>query len=171
MKAKLLVILLISISLSFIACSEDSVTEAVLGSNSITLSGDFSDSFDAQSIAGFSADDSVFTFMMSQNISDDSYENTLMMWKQSSTLPTVGTYNVSFNDDYIGYNADDFYGAFGINDTTFYQMESGTVKITTSSSTKIEGTFDMSGQTRDFFNNPSGQLNVVGKFSSVPLDL
>ncbi len=171
MKTKTLVILLISISLLFIACDEDSITEAVLGTNTITLSGDISSSFDAPSMAGFIAEDSVFTMVMSPNINTDNYEDMLFLWKVSSALPTVGRYNVSFTENGGNGETDDgaFHGFFGVNDSTFYQMESGTVEITSSSSVKIEGTFDMSGAKFNFDLTTSGELNVVGKFSTVPL--
>ena len=50
MKTKLLAILLISVSLFFNGCDEDSIAEAVIGSNSITLSGEINKSFDTDCI-------------------------------------------------------------------------------------------------------------------------
>jgi hypothetical protein len=167
MKTRFYAILFISITFFFIACEEDSITEAVLGSNSISLSGDITDSFDAPSFAGFSVEDASFTLMMSPNLDTETYEDILILYKESGTLPSVGTYGVNAHVN----DANTFHALYTVNDSTIYQMDSGTVEITGSSSSRIEGTFDMSG---DLFGlliiDPARILNVTGKFSAIPIE-
>ena len=167
MKTKLLTILFVAISILFVACDKESLTEAVLGSNSITLSGDITDSFDSQSIAGLTAEDSLFSVFMAPSINIDNYEDVLLMMINSTSLPSVGTYDV--NADVSDLNA--FRVTYGVNESTTYLMTSGTVKITSSSSSKVAGTFDMTGQLVDLSTTPTGNLKVVGKFSTIPIDL
>lgn len=169
MKTKLLFIPFILVLILAIACDEESITEAVLGANSITLTGDISDSFDAQTLAILTVEDSdsAFAVFMSKSADIENYENNLFFGKASSSLPAVGTYNVGGNDN----DPNAFYSEYTVNDSTFYLMTSGTVEITTSSATKIEGKFDMTGQLFDNTPTTGNELNVVGKFSTTPVEL
>ena len=170
MKTKLLVILLISISLFFIACDEDSITEAVLGTNSITLSGDINKSIDADCMAGMLEEDSTSGFialLRPKGASLESFDDQLTLMKKSDALPTVGEYDIGENVE----SGEDFFAFFTANDITTYFMYSGSVEITESSTAKIAGTFNMTGYYG--FGSPDSTrvLNVTGEFSTIPADL
>ncbi len=165
MKTKFLIILLTFVTIFFIACDEDSITEAVLGSNSITLSGDITDSFDAPAFGGLSVEDSMFIVTMSPNFNSQVYENILLLGLETATLPEVRTYNVGVDE----MNQNEFRAIFTRNDSTTYMMSSGTVKITSSSSSKIEGTFDMKGPLFSFDQTGDSELIIKGEFSTTPI--
>ncbi len=169
MKTKLLFIPFILGLILAIACDEETITETVMGSNSITLSGDVSDSFDVESIAALYVEDtlSIFTLMMSPNMNTMNYEDIALLMKESATLPSVGTYIITAEDS----DPNAFHATYTVNDTTLYLMTSGTIEITTSSNTKIEGTFDMTGPLFDLTPTTGNELNVVGKFSTTPVEL
>ncbi len=171
MKVKILAILFIVTLFTFVGCDKDSITEAVLGENSVTLSGDISKSYDARGIAGLSKEDSDSTFGIILTPKDSQTEM-LTFVKQSSDLPAVGTYNVGS----ISTDTDletKFIGIYSINNgASSYVMYSGSVNITKSSSAKVAGTFDASGY---YFSGTSVDstkiLKVKGKFSTIPVDL
>ncbi len=171
MKVKILAILFIVTLFTFVGCDKDSITEAVLGENSVTLSGDISKSYDARAVAGLSKEDSDSTFGLILTPKDSQTEM-LTFVKQSSDLPAVGTYNVGS----ISLDTDletKFIGIYSINNgASSYVMYSGSVNITKSSSAKVAGTFDASGY---YFSGTSVDstkiLKVKGKFSTIPVDL
>ncbi len=171
MKVKILAILFIVTQFTFVGCDKDSITEAVLGENSVTLSGDISKSYDARAVAGLSKEDSDSTFGVILTPKDSQTEM-LTFVKQSSDLPAVGTYNVGS----ISLDTDletKFIGIYSINNgASSYVMYSGSVNITKSSSAKVAGTFDASGY---YFSGTSVDstkiLKVKGKFSTIPVDL
>ncbi|MCF6271490.1 MAG: hypothetical protein L3J41_17415 [Melioribacteraceae bacterium] len=169
MKVKLLTTMFIAMLLLFTACDKDSITEVVLPSNSITLTGDISNSFDAQATAVLSPDGSsiVFSLMMVPKGSVGNSENSLLITKEMAEFPAVGTYNIS------AYQTDTtaFGSIYGLNDSTLYIMSSGTFEITTSSSTKIEGNFNMTGPLFDLTPTEGNELTVKGKFSTIPIPL
>ena len=172
MKVKILAILFIVTLFTFVGCDKDSITEAVLGENSVTLSGDISKSYDARVVAGLSKEDSDSTFGVVLTPKDSQTAEMFTFAKQSSVLPAVGTYNVGS----ISTDTDlktKFIGIYSINNgASSYVMYSGSVNITKSSSAKIAGTFDASGY---YFSGTSVDstriLKVKGKFSTIPVDL
>ncbi len=176
MKVKLLAILFIVTLFTFVGCDKDSITEAVLGENSITFSGDISKSYDANALVGLATEDTISTFgiLLAPKVSE-SYSKLLSFVKGANELPAIGTYNVGtiksedeFNEKFIA-----SYTINNGNSFTTYLMTSGTVKITKSSSSKVAGTFDVSG----FYVGGNGiadstrVLKAKGKFSSIPVDL
>jgi len=169
MKAKFLTILFVAISMFFIACDEDSITEAVLGTNSITLTGDITKSFDANSMAGLTQEDSMTVFaVVLQPEAFASYDqDVLTLFKVSDALPPVGDYELGEDIE----SGENFVGTYAANDTTFYFIHSGTVKITESGTSKIAGTFDMTGYPFDVDVDSSRALNITGEFSTIPADL
>ena len=123
MKTKLLAVLFIAVPFFFIGCDEDSITDATLGPNSITLSGDINKSFSAVSFAEMIYMDttSMFTVMIlpedsGPNSIDDipELDDVLVLANKSDVLPAVGNYNVG-NDAASFLNGD-----FGDYDSEFY---------------------------------------------------
>ena len=169
MKAKFLTILFVSVSMFFIACDEESITEAVLGSNSVELSGVITKSYDTQAVAGLMEEDSssIFAIFVQPKNSLSFDTDILGMMKVSDIIPPVGNYKIG--ESFLEGN--DFFATFTPNDSTIYFMSSGSVKITKSSSSKIEGTFDMSGYQLTFPVDSTKVLNVSGEFSTIPTDL
>ena len=90
---KLLAIIFSVTLFTFVGCDEASLTEAVLGENSVTLSGDISKSYDAIAMAGLAQDDSISTFGIILTPKDSQTEM-LTFAKQADELPAVGTYEV-----------------------------------------------------------------------------
>ncbi len=171
MKVKLLAVLFMVTLFTFVGCDKDSITEAVLGDNSVILTGDMTKSYDARAVAGLSKEDSDSTFGIIMTPKDSQTEM-LTFVKQASELPAVGTYDVGK----IQLDTDlenKFISVYTIdNGAKSYIMYSGTVKITKSSSAKIAGTFDVAGY---YFNGTSVDstkiLKAKGKFSTIPVDL
>ena len=157
----------------FIGCDEDSITDVLLGSNSVTLSGDINKSFDAVSLAGMVYEFSTFSFVLVMQPEDsdpNSFEDYFTLIKQSDVLPTVGNYNIEYNG--YGLNlSDDFVGYYAANDTTMYFMHSGSVNITESNTLKIAGTFDISGYYFFLVPDSTRELKITGKFSTIPVEL
>ena len=169
MKTKLFAILIISIPLFFIGCDEDSITDAVLGSNSVTLSGDINKSFDAVSIAGMIFEDSTSGFvvlMQAEDAGTNSSNDILTLLKESDGLPAVGNYSVSLNPNLNG----DFRAIYVVDDSTSYIMYSGSVNISESSASKVAGTFNLAGFYVSDFPDSTRELNITGEFSSFLLD-
>ncbi len=166
MKAKLLVILLISISLFFIACSEDSVTEAVLGTNTLTLSGDIDASFKTVAMAGASSDDdstSQFAIVISPAEGETAVDGFLAFGNNNGSIPPVGTYPISDDLESPTATFGTYWGGGEI-----YLMNSGELKITASSATSISGTYDVSGNPYDYVSvDPSRTLTAKGSFSAI----
>lgn len=170
MKTKLLAILLISVSLFFIGCDEDSIAEAVIGSNSITLSGEINKSFDADCIAGMGYEDSTSAFvaiLQPKNSDPISFIDQLTLMKESETLPAIGKYNIGTNVE----SGEDFFGFYSAKDTTIYTMYSGSVEITESSTSKIAGTFELAGYYGMFSPDSTRTLNITCEFSTIPVNL
>jgi hypothetical protein len=172
MKSKSFVILasLLTISL-FVGCSEDTVTEAVLGSNSVTISGDYSKSFDAITLAGLGTEDSttVFTVLMRPKSADTYDEDIFSLIKLSDIIPPVGTYSImDFNNVESG---DGFVSSYYVNDSTMYLMNAGTIEITESSSSKVVGSFDVSGVLFEYAVTTPKEVTIKGKFSTIPVDM
>ena len=171
MKAEFLTILFVALSMVFIACDEDTLTEAVLGTNSITLTGDIAKSFDAYTVAALDTEDgSEFVLILSATADLSDFENTLMITKETQTFPEVGTHtNINPNED----DQDAFHVLFySLSDSTSYLMHSGTIKFTESSTSKIAGTFDMIGYPVAYLDIDSTRvLNIIGEFSTIPVDL
>lgn len=168
MKMKFFLVSLL-LALLIVGCDKDSLTEAILGDNSVEISGDLTDSFDANTMGGLLVQDSTsaFTVMMqSKEVSSD-FGKTLVIGKEATTLPSVGKYDVDIDVN----NTNSFHATYSLNDSTFYLMSSGSVEITTSSSSKIEGTFDMTGKLFDFLNLSDKTIRVKGKFNTVPVSL
>ena len=170
MKAKFLTILFVAISMLFIACDEDSITEAVVGTNSVTVTGDIAKSFDAYTVAGLDTEDgSEFVLILSPTADLSDFDNTLMITKATQTFPEVGTHtNINHDED----DQDAFHALFySSSDSTSYLMHSGTIKFTESSSSKVVGTFDMVGYPVSYTLIDSTRvLNITGEFSTIPLD-
>lgn len=173
MKIKIFTIFLMLISLLFIACAEDSPTEPTSSSNSVTITGDFSKSFDANCIAGMYTGDSLANFTVilqpkGSDINSGFYsDNALIFGKYTNTLPAVGKYNIGTGVE----TGADFYAMFFVNDSTIYFMYDGTVEITKSSSENISGKFDMQAGYLDFINPiPTRIINVKGQFSAKPMN-
>jgi len=172
MKVKLLAILFIVTLFAFTGCDKESIVDAVLGDNSVTLSGDISKSYDARAVAGLSKDeaDSTFGVILTPK---DSQTEMLTFVKQSKDLPAVGTYNVGSLSTAADLETK-FIGIYSINNgASSYVMYAGSVNITKSSSAKVAGTFDVSGY---YFDGTSGVdstkiLKAKGKFSTIPVDL
>ena len=170
MKTKLLAILLISVSLFFNGCDEDSIAEAVIGSNSITLSGEINKSFDADCITGMTYEDSTSDFVVivqPKNSNLNSFIDKFALTKKSDGLPAIGKYDIGDNVD----SEKDFLGFYSANDTTIYAMYSGSIEITESSTSKIAGTFELAGYYGMFFPDSTRTLNITGKFSAIPINL
>ncbi len=168
MKTKLFAILIISVPLFFIGCDKDSITDALLGPNSVTLSGDINKSYDAFPTAGMDHNDSISTFLVGMEPLDsgpNSFEDFLSLGKESDALPAVGNYNVSIDPNSIGA----FRAIYIANDSTIYMMYSGSVNITESSTSKIAGTFNLTGYYGLIFPDSTRQLNITGEFSTHPV--
>ncbi len=177
MKSKVLLILFISIMFTLVGCDEETlveaVTGAVLGENSITLSGDISKEYNAIAMAGIMQEDttSVFSLVIGLKESNE-FTQQLLLAKMATSLPAVGTYDVGTinTDTDLGQK---FTGVYSIGTSKMYYTSSGTVKITSSSSTKIAGTIDI---TAKYFDETSGTLTskvlkIKGKFSTIPIDM
>ncbi len=173
MKVKILAILysLLTVSL-FVGCSEDAVIEAVLSTNSVTVTGDYSKSFDAITVAGLEIEDSTtfFTVLMRPKSADTYNEDIFTLIKLTDIIPPVGKYNIlDFNNIE---NGDGFISSYFINDSTLYLMNAGTIEITESSSSKLVGAFDVSGVLFDFNSylntTTPKKVNINGKFSTIP---
>ena len=169
MKTKLIPFLMIAISVLFFACDEDSIIESVLGTNNMTLSGDINKTIDASSIAGLIVEDStsIFTIFVQPKNSLSINTDVLGMTKLSEVIPPVGSYKIG-TEFLVG---NDFLATYSLNDSTIYFMSTGTVKITKSSSSKVEGTFDLSGYQLTFPVDSTRVLNIAGEFSTIPQDL
>ena len=168
MKTKYLTIILILVPIFFIGCDEDSITDALLGSNSITLSGDINKSFDALSIAGLIHEDSTSGFvvlMQPEDAGTNSSNDILTLLKESDVLPAVGNYSISLDG-----NSSGGFGALYIaNDSTLYTMHSGSVNITESSTSKVAGNFNLTGY-YGLILDPARELKIKGEFSTIPVD-
>jgi len=169
MKTKYLAIILTLVLVFFIGCDEDSITDALLGTNSVTLSGDINKSFDAKSVAGMIYEDSTSGFvvlMQPEDSGPNSSDDILTLLQESDALPAVGNYSISID----GNSSGDFGALYIANDSTLYTMHSGSVKITESSTSKVAGTFDLTGY-YGFMMDPTREIKITGQFSSIPLDL
>lgn len=153
--------------LLFAGCSKDSITEAELGTNSITLSGSISKSFEANTFAGVTDDysGSSFNLFMHPNSSETLGEQ-FWLSKSSSSLPEIGKYNISKDFFYMGEN----FTASYIIDGSLYFMMSGDVEILESSYSRFSGNFAMSGYLVEFPIDSTNVLNITGEFSVVPED-
>lgn len=165
MKTKLLVILLITISLFFIACSEDSVTEAVIGTSTLTLSDDMDASFKTVAIASISNNDSTSTFEIeiSPAVGETAPDGILAFGNNSGSILPVGTYPITYDSE----SSTGTYSIYiGVDD--IYLMNNGELKITASSATSISGTYDVSGNPWDFISVDSSRtLNAKGSFTAI----
>lgn len=168
MKTKITITALFLISLLFIAC-EESVTESVLGTNSVTLSGDISKTFAASALAAMTQQDtlSIFTVILFPEGTSPENENVLTLMKNSTTLPSVGKYDI----DLLQGTSDQFGGIYLDNDSTIYIVNTGEVEITESNVSKIKGTFDLKGYYLGFPVDSTRVLNVKGEFSTIPINL
>ena len=166
---KIVGILFLLSLLLLVSCDENSVTESVLGENSVEVTGNLNTSFNSKTIAGLYAEDtlSVFTIMMQDEGKLQEMENILVIAKESDAIPSVGTYSIDVDQ----FNPDSFHATYTQNDSIFYLMTTGTVDITKSSATKIEGKFSMSGTLFSFDAVSDKEISVSGKFSTIPVDL
>ncbi|MBU0475256.1 MAG: hypothetical protein KKF62_13975 [Bacteroidetes bacterium] len=174
MRTRFLLISFLFIAIFFIGCDEDSPTEPSSSSNSVTITGDITKSFDADCMAALVTEDTVSAFTVilqpkGSDISSGFYSNNMLTFsKYSNTLPAVGKYNIGTEME----GDEKFYSLFFANDSTFYFMYSGTVEITKSSSENISGKFDVQGSIFDYTNpDPTRIINVKGQFSTKPMNL
>jgi hypothetical protein len=151
------------------ACNEESSTEPELDINSLKLSGDISKTIDALTIAGLMVEDtlSIFTVFMQPKNSFDLQTEILSIAKMSDIIPPVGEYNIGAGAN-IG---EEIISFFMVNDSTIYFMNSGSVTFTESKSTKVAGSFDMSGYLFDIPIDTTRILNIKGEFSTIPQDI
>lgn len=105
--------------------------------------------------------------LLPKNSNPSSMNDLVALMKISDGLPAIGKYNIGENAE----SGEDFFGFFTANDTTTYFMYSGSVEITESGSSKIAGTFDMTGLYGFILPDSTGQLNITGKFSAIPINL
>lgn len=174
MKSKLLLVVSILTMFTFVGCDKESLTEALIGENSITLSGDISKSYDAVALAGLSQEDTLKTFGLVIGLKESGkFSEQLILAKVSNELPAVGTYDVGLVTSQSE-SEGKFTGVYNVNDSKMYYSSSGTVKITKSSLSKIAGTFEIVCQ---YFSTTTGKadpnktLKVKGKFSTIPVNL
>lgn len=171
MKTKFLTISIIAISIFFIACDEDSITEAILGTNTVTVTGSVSNSFDAITVAGLMVADSIsiFSILMKSESSSDDYSDIFTLMKVSDVIPPIGEYGVV---EFFGsFSGDGFFSTYSVNDSTEYLMTSGIIEITESSTSKVAGSFDVSGILIEYNSTTPKVIAVKGEFSTIPVNL
>ncbi len=166
---KLLSMFFISASLFFIACEggTEPETDPLLGSSNVVLSGDITNAYNADCVAGMVQEDSTSGFVVYLKPQNSTSSEQLSLVKLSQTLPPVGLYKIGENVD----SGEDFFGAYSIADTSIYFMHSGTVEITESGSSKVSGKFNLEGYYFDWPIDSTRVLTVKGDFSTVPISL
>ena len=172
MKRKLLIMLVLTLSvLLFTSC--DSITDAVdavTGDNTVTISGNISKSFEAQTVAGTATEDTVAIFAIDMLKDKKELANSLYIFKISDGVPPVGKYNIINLKTIADLKGDvtDFIGSYMASENEIYFFESGTVDITKSSNTIVAGT--ITGKAI-LSNDTNKSITIKAKFSTVPINL